>query len=544
MNRSQVVGQPTSQQHLQCGINILANLLAPTLGPTGGHIISETERKDKYEMLTDSSVALRRILSLGTPQLDIGAMSVRSMVWRVGQQVGDGGATTAILMRAIFNEGVRLLAADINAMMLNRGLKTATEIALEALSRQSIPVSSEDQLAAVARTITQEDSLAAVLGEMTYLLGPDAYVIIEKFVAPYLRRRYIAGSHYAAQISSMYFYTDSARKIAVAPEPAVAIIDGRLTTTEQVLPLMEAAIANGRKALVIIARDVSGEALGLLVHNHQLDEEKRKLQILAVKLTSLGAEQEQARLDLELMTGATTLGPNAERNAAAAQPSDLGEAQRAEFADKALVIVANRGEREAIQAEVNKIRNRLATLTLNDEDRPKLIKRLATLTGGVGELKIGAYTKTQRAQLENSAERALKVLSAAQKTGVVPGGGASLLHCAIALRTEMTDGDYPADVRSGMEMLANALAAPLSQIVSNTGLHRASVICHRIEEAGPGATYDALSGQVVDASTSGILDVTDVVKTVLQTAVSGAMMALSTDAIVYHRKPETVINPT
>ena len=545
MNRPQVVGQPTTYKQIQRGINVVVDLLAPTLGPTGGNIVSQTDRSERYELLTDSAVALRRVISLGSPQLDIGAMTVRSMVWRVGQRAGDGGATTAVLMRALFNEGVRQIAAGANAMQLTRGMRQAADLVIDGLRAQARPIAGEDELAAVARTITQEAPLAAVLGEMSSLLGPDAHVSIEKFVAPYLQRRYIGGARYKAEIASMYFYTDSANKVAVAPAPAVAVVADRLTQTDEVIPLMEAAIANGKKALVIIAPAISGDALGLLVHNHQQPEDKRKLQVLAAKLTSVGDELRQARQDIALMVGANMLGRDEVHSAAQARPGDLGEAQRVEFGDKALVIVAHRGERETIQQEVTNLRNQLARLPLDDDERPKVVRRLSTLTGGVGELKVGAHTKSQRALLENTAERALKVLSAAQKGGVIPGAGAALHHCVPQLRAaaDAAAAASNPDLALGMRVLANALSAPLAQIVTNTGIDSPAVIGHRLEEAGSPATYDALEGKVVDAFAAGILDATDVAVMVVQSAVSGAMMALSTDTIVYHRKPQQALSP-
>ena len=550
MNRPQVVGQPTTYKQIQRGINVVVDLLAPTLGPTGGNIVSQTDRSERYELLTDSAVALRRVISLGSPQLDIGAMTVRSMVWRVGQRAGDGGATTAVLMRALFNEGVRQIAAGANAMQLTRGMRQAADLVIDGLRAQARPIAGEDELAAVARTITQDAPLAAVLGEMSYLLGPDAHVSIEKFVAPYLQRRYIGGARYKAEISSMYFYTDSANKVAVAPAPAVAVVADRLTQVDDVIPLMEATIANGKKALVIIAPAISGDALGLLVHNHQQPEDKRKLQVLAAKLTSVGDELRQARQDIALMAGANMLGREEVHSAAQARPADLGEAQRVEFGDKALVIVAHRGERETIQQEVTNLRNQLARLPLDDDERPKVVRRLSTLTGGVGELKVGAHTKSQRALLENTAERALKVLSAAQKGGVIPGAGAALHHCVPQLRaaadaaaSAAAGAASNADLALGMRVLANALSAPLAQIVTNTGIDSPAVIGHRLDEAGSPATYDALDGKVVDAFEAGILDATDVAVMVVQSAVSGAMMALSTDTIVYHRKPQQALSP-
>lgn len=544
MNRPQVVGQPTTSKQIQRGINRVVDLLAPTLGPTGGNIVSQTDRSERYELLTDSSVALRRVISLGSPQLDIGAMTVRSMVWRVGQRAGDGGATTAVLMRALFNEGLRQIAAGANAMQLTRGMRQAADLVIEGLRAQARFVASEDELAAVARTITQDEPLAAVLGEMSYLLGPDAHVSIEKFVAPYLQRRYIGGARYKAEIASMYFFTDSTNKVAVASAPAVAVVADRLTSANEVIPLMEAAIANGKKALVIVSPGISGDALGLLVHNHQQPEDKRKLQLLAAKLTSVGDEMRLARQDIALMTGATLLGKEESHSASRARPADLGEAQRVEFSDKALTIVTHRGERATIQQEVTNLRNKLAHLALDDDERPKIVRRLGTLTGGVGELKIGAHTKSQRAMLENLAERALKVLSAAQRGGVIPGAGAALHHCIPQLQAAARDTEATnPDLALGMRVLANALSAPLAQIVTNTGIDSPAVIAHRLSEAGSPATYDALTGKVVDAFDAGILDATDVAVMVVQSAVSGAMMALSTDTIVYHRKPQQALSP-
>jgi chaperonin GroEL len=541
MNRPQVIGQPTSQEHFASGLNIIADLLAPTLGPTGGFVVSETERSTKYEYLSDSSVAVRRIISLGDPKLDVGAMAMRNIIWRIGQRAGDGGATTAVLTRAIFNEGTRLLASGINAMQLTRGLSHASELALEALQAQTRPVQSEDELAAVARTITNDDALSAILGEMSYLLGADAHIIIEKYVAPYLERRYIAGAHYKSEISSMYFYTDVARKTAVLAAPAIALVDETLSRTDQVIPLLEAAIARGSKTLVVIAKNVTGEALNLLVTNHQTPEEQKKLDILAVKLSSVGDELRFAKSDLVLMTGATLLGGDGIRSLEKTQPDDLGDAMRVEFSSKALVVLPLDAMRPAIQEEVTNLRAYLNNLPMDDEDRPKVIKRLSTLSGGVGELKIGALTRTERAHRESQAERAFKVLSAAQRNGVVAGGGAAFVHCAQVLRDAARNGDHTEDTIIGINLLADALSKPLEQIVVNTGTDSPSVVRNRIEEAGVPSTYDAMTGKTVDAFESGVLDVTDVAALVLKTAVSGAMMVLSTDTIVYHKNPEQVL---
>ncbi|MEZ4863731.1 MAG: TCP-1/cpn60 chaperonin family protein [Caldilineaceae bacterium] len=543
MNKPRVIGQPATQQDILMGINMMADLLAPTLGPTGGVVASGPTAGNKVELLDDASTIVRRIISLGSQRRDIGAMVMRSLVWRVGQRAGDGGATAAVIARALYRSGIRLSNAGYNTVRMARGIERGVKIATDTLRAQAQPIASEDDLASVARTITKDDALSAVLGEMSYLLGPNAHVVIEKYVAPYLQRRYIAGAYYGAEIRSMYFYTQPDQRRALLTAPAIAIVDGRLSETEHVLPLMEAAVQQGYKGLAIVAMDVTGAALGALVANQQAPEDKKKLSTLAVKLKVVGDEYRWALTDLALLTGATVLGSNAVRTAAEARPEDLGRTQRVEFANKGVVIVAHESNREAIQTEVGQLRRYIESLPLDDEDRPKHIKRLGALTGGVGELKIGAHGKNERSVREAQAERSFKVLSAAQQGGVVAGGGAALFHCIPALQAAAAT-ETDEHVAQGIRLLAEALAAPLEQIIVNSGRASApKVIMQQIRDQGPTATYDALCGKVVDAFASGVLDVANVLAPMLQIAASGAMMALSTDAVVYHRKPKESLQP-
>jgi chaperonin GroEL len=542
MNRPKVVGQPTTQRDIMVGINLIADLLAPTLGPNGGAVASGPTAGNRVELLDDASTIVRRIISLGHPRKDIGAMVMRSLIWRVGQRAGDGGATAAVIARALYREGIRLSNAGFNSIRMARGIEKGVRVACEALQAQARPISGETDLASVARTITKDDALSAVLGEMSYLLGPDAHVIIEKYVAPYLQRRYIAGAHYGAEIRSMYFYTQPDQKRALLTTPAIAIVEQRLTETEQVVPLMEAAIQQGYKALVIVASDVSGAALGALVANQQAPAEKKKLSTLAVKLKAVGDELRWAMADLALLTGATVLGDKLQRSATNARPTDLGSAQRVEFANNSVVLVASEDKRDAVQTEVAKLRQHILDLPLDAEDRPKHIKRLGALTGGVGELKIGAHAKNDRSIREAQAERSLKVLSAAQRGGVVAGGGAALYHCIPALHAAANQ-ETDEHLAQGLRLLAMALEAPLQQIIVNAGQGAPRVFMQQIRDQGPTATFDAVHGCVVDAFATGILDVNDVVAQMLQIAASGAMMALSTDVIVYHRKPKESLQP-
>lgn len=542
MNRPRVVNQPTTHRDFMLGINLIADLLAPILGPNGGTVASGPTAGNRVEFLDDAATVARRIISLGNAQADIGAMVMRSLIWRVGQRAGDGGATAAVIARKLFTEGARLNTAGFNTVRMARGIEQGVKIVIEAMRTLSQPISGETDLASVARTITKDDALSTVLGEMSYLLGPDAPIVIEKYVAPYLQRRYIAGAHFGAEIRSMYFYTQPEQRRAVLTAPAIALCEERLTEAAQVIPLMEGALKLGAKGLLIVAPDVSGSALGTLVTNQQLPKDKKKLELLAVKLKVIGDESRWALADLALLTGASVLGPTYGRMSAIATPDQLGRTQRVEFANKGVVIVAHDSKRTDIQAEVSRIRQLILDTTLDDEERPKYARRLGTLTGGVGELKIGTYAKGEREVREAQAARSFKVLSAAQRGGVVPGGGAALYHCIPTLLAA-ADAEQDDNIAQGMRVLAAAIAAPLEQIITNSGANAPKVYMQRIRDAGPHTTYDATTGAVVDATQSGILDVTDVVTQMLHIAASGAMMALSTDAIVYHRNPQQSLKP-
>jgi chaperonin GroEL len=520
----------------------LADMLAPTLGPTGGPVLNFDAARRKVEVLDDAATTLRRILGLGSPDLDVGAMLLRSTVWRLEQQVGDGGATAVVLLRALVDEGMRQITAGANAMRLNDGIRRGAAVAVASLRTQSLPITGERSLAAVARTVMQDDDLAAVLGEMSYLLGADGHLQIESYVAPYLERQYLGGAHYGAEINSMYFYSEPERKRTVLTAPAVALLDKPLTEATHAVALLEAAVATGRKALLIFAPDVAGAALNVLVANHMQPEEKRKLAILAVKPKAVGDERRFALQDLAAMTGAAVLGELGARTAQSARAEDLGAAQRVEFGDKNLVLTMEGARRSVIQTQIADLSSRLAHLPYDDEERPVLTRRLAALTGGIGILKIGAYHQPARDLRRAQAERAWKVLSAVQRGGVVAGGGAALLHCQAAV-VAAADQETEADCALGMRVLAQALTAPQRQILTNGGVAAPAVYLQQLAELGAPAAFDVTTATVVDAQQRGLLDAADVVAAVLQAAVSGATMLLSTDTIVYHRNPQQSLTP-
>lgn len=537
IRRPAIAGPEVSQRHFKAGIDAIANLLAPTLGPVGGVVVNDRDGNRMPELLDDSATAVRRILGLGDPRLDIGAMLMRNLVWKVTGRVGDGGALTAILTQAIFSEALRMTSAGASPVWISNGVRAAVDAVIDYLRAEARPIANEDELTAVAYTIVKERPLAAIVGEMSYLLGADARVNVDKFVAPYLERVYHPGANYEAQIASYLLYTDASRKRAIQTECAVALSEAPLTTAEDVVALIEGALANGKKALVIVAHSFKDTALHTLVVNHQA--EKRKLALVGATLKAVGDERRAALDDLSLLTGATVLGRGFTPSPASAKATDLGSAMRVELDAKILQILPEQARTLDAQTRIEEIRGQLNELPQDDGERAKLVKRLAALSGGMGVLKVGASTKTERSVRASNAERALKVLSAAQKSGVVPGSGAALIHALDRLPAA----NLKEEEMLGVEVARRALQAPLRQIAHNAKSASPAGVVERVRAAGPNAAYDALTDQVVDAHDAGVLDVTDVLIAVLQTAASGALMALSTDTIVYHRKPKESLEP-
>jgi chaperonin GroEL len=532
-----IAGPEQTHKHFKSGIDAIANLLAPTLGPIGGMVVNDRDRTRMPEILDDSATAVRRILSLGDPRLDVGAMLMRNLVWKVTGRVGDGGAITAILTQSIYNEALRMLVAGASPVWISSGVRAVIKAVIAELRAQSVPIVSEDQLTAVAYSIVKERPLAAIVGEMSYLLGPDARVNVDKFVAPYLERLYYPGANYEAQIASYLLYTDQPKKIAIHTECAVALSEAPLTSAEDVVALMEGALTNGKKSLVIVAHSFKDTALHTLIYNNQA--EKKKLSLVGVTLKAVGEERRAALDDLSLLTGATVLGRGFTVAAKSAKAADLGSAMRVEVDAKIFHILPEQTKNVAVQERMAEIRAQLDHLPQSDEDRPKLITRLSALSGGMGVLKVGASTKTERTVRAENAERALKVLSAAQKGGIVPGSGAALIHALSALPPF----DLNDEEMMGVKVAKVALTAPLRQIAINSRAESPAGVVERVRSGGPHVAYDALTDQIVDAHAAGVLDVTDVLVAALETASSGALMALSTDTIVYHRKPKESLEP-
>ncbi len=533
MPQPRVLNADQAQEGLKRGIDLMADLVSVTLGPRGGLVAHAQFGRSEPELLTDGATIARRIIQLPKREEDVGAMLLRHMVWHMRQEMGDGSVTTAVLTQAILREARRCIAAGANAMMLRRGLERALKAAVQALHEMAIPVEGEERIAALATAVTGDPDMGRTLGEIFDILGPDGALVVEEYASTYLEREYLEGARWKGNYDSPYFITDPARRRCVLENPRILITDARISELSDIQPIMEQMIRAKAGPLAIIAWGVSGVALGTLVTNHQ----RNVLKSVSVKCGLLGDHRLRTLEDMAIMTGARFITEQAGMKVAHATLDDLGRARRIEVGEKEFTIIGAQGDPGAIRQRLAHIKTELQQ-TSDLEQRDKLRERVNWLSGGIGILKIGASSVKEREIKKERAQEAAKLIAAAMEEGVVPGGGVAYLSLIPVVRAVEAEGDE----RFGVEVLAHALRAPIERMLRNAGLY-GPVIIDEIQRRGTGYGYNVITGEIVNMMDAGIMDAVKVLRTALETAVSGATMAFTTGALVLHRKPAQSVEP-
>ncbi|GAB4454762.1 MAG: chaperonin GroEL [Anaerolineae bacterium] len=534
MPKPAVIHSPAAETGLLRGFNKMAGVLAVTLGPTQGTVLSQSNTGGKPEILSDSATIARRLMQLPDRAEDVGAMLLRNLVWRMHLKAGDGCATAAVLAQSILEQGHRYKVAGANPMLLQRGIKRAAAAAIEALGAMSRPVTDEDDLTRVAETVTGEPELSLILGEIFDLIGPDGYVTIEDFVAPYLERDYQEGGRFKGRLVSPYLISETATRRGVLSGGPVALYAGEVSSVEDVQPLLELA-AGSDKQVTLIAHEIKGIALNMLVANHQ----QKRLKIIAAELRRPATPRATDFEDLAALTGATVLSPELGQRLQHITAADLGRARRVEADADSVVVLGQPAQAAVVRQQIETLQARLAGLEPDDEAAEELRFRMARLSGHVATLKLGAHTKAGRDAIRQKATKGLRSLPLALREGVAPGGGVAYLDCIPAARQVAATGEEA----WGVDILARALEAPFRRIVANAGKHDPAVKLAEARRMGPGCGCDALSGETVDMADAGILDATGVLRLALETAVSGAAIALTTEALVLKRNPQQSMEP-
>ncbi len=526
-------GEPATRA-LKRGFDQMMNLLAVTLGPTQGVVLAQHATHAEPEILNDAATIARRLIALPDRAEDVGAMLARNLVWRQHIRAGDGCATTAVIAQAILDHAARYIAAGGNAMMVRRGIDRAARVAGEALGAQAQPPHA-DALIQIAETITGDPRLSEILAEIFGKLGVDAQVTVEEYLAPYLERQYYEGGRWNGALVSPYLITEPATRRAILTDCHVALYAGDVTSVDDVAPLLEIVAKTDWHQVALIAHDIAGGALTTLVLNHR----QGKLKILAAKLGERESKRQSDFDDLAALTGATVISPDRGRTLREIEPTDLGAAPRVEADAEQVIVSGGEGEPEALQTQIAFWRARMATLEENDSEYADARFRVARLQGQIAKLMIGAHTEAERKVIHQNAEKAIRAMPLAMREGVVPGGGVAFLNCIAAVNALPASGDE----KFGVQVVARALEEPFRRIAANAGWDAPARLIAEAQRRGADFGCDVLSGEIVSMRAAGILDSAGVAREALQTAVSGAVMALTTGAIVLHQNPETGFEP-
>ena len=516
------------------GFADMAELAAVTYGPRGGTVANLPDLHREPELLRDAATIVRRIIAMPGRPRDMGAMLARHFIWKVREDLGDGSALSAVLARAMLDEAVRLMGAGYNPQQLRRGIDRAVAEVSKRLGQAATPLQGEDDYVALASSILGDPTLGRVVGEVMDLVGPDGAITIEEFTAPFLEREYVEGARIGWGMVSPHFETDEIRHEATLEHPYVYITSRRLQSPRDVLPILNLVQKAGGKALLVIADQTLADALATLVVN----QEKGEVKCVALKVEALGNQRVPSMEDIAVLTSGRVILADQGLGAEDVRLEDLGRARRVIARRKETILVGGAGNAGQIRQRFRSIRDELRRMKPSDDDFSKLRERLSHLSAGVAIIKLGAFGSKERKAMREQIENALLVVSASAQEGMVAGGGAALLDCLPVLERLKADGDEAV----GVGIVAKALEAPMRRLARSVGQHPPVVVAG-VRRRGAGYGYDVLSDKIVDMRSARITDPVKVVRVALETAASAVTMAITTSALVLHRKPSTEVTP-
>lgn len=526
--------QPATYRALSSGASQIIDAIRPTLGP-----IPRSVAVDRLldlrgpEILDNGGLIAKRIIQLPNLYADVGAMFVRDFLWRLQDQEGDGTATAAVLFQAVYAAGIRHIAAGYNARHLQLYLEKGIQIVLAELQRMTVRLSSERELAHVAYTVCQDRELSDLLGEIFAIIGGYGRLEIRKGHTRELQREYVEGMYWERGVLSRQMITDWKRMRCELEDVFVAISDLQLRTAQQVLPLLEQAVRVGARGLLLVADEIAGSAMALLLANHR----PGTLQIVAVKTPGFGQEEQAAVLtDLALLTGGRAIHRAAGDTFDRFSAEDFGHVRRAWASAESFGIIGGKNDPRALRQHISTLR-RAYDETLDVVQRGKLQARLGKLLSGSATLRVGGVTEREMEARKELAERTAVAVRGALQEGIVPGGGVALQDCQPALLRAANEAIDP-DECAAYRILAQAMTEPIRTIVANAG-HTPSNVLAAVRLAGAGYGYDVLSGQVVEMMSAGIQDPASVQKAAAYTGLSSAALALTIDVLVHRTEQPT-----
>jgi chaperonin GroEL len=516
----QLVFDETARRSLKRGVDHLAEAVKVTIGPKGRNVV--LDKKFGAPTITNDGVTIARDIELEDPFENMGAQLLKEVATKTDDVAGDGTTTAVVLGQAMINEGIRNVTAGANPMLIRIGIEKAVEAVVAEIKKQSRPIDSREEIAAIATISAADPEVGDIIAEVMDKVGKDGVVTVEEGQSLGLEKEYTEGMQFDRGYISAYFVTNPDRMETVLDNPKILITDRKISAVADMLPALEKAVSIGRPVL-IIAEDIDGEALATLVVNKL----RGTVQVLAVKAPGFGDRRKEMLRDIAVLTGGTVISEEIGRKLDSVTIEDLGEARRVVATKDDTTIVDGAGSPEAVKARISQIRVQVEDTT-SDYDREKLQERLAKLAGGVAVIKVGAATEVELKEKKHRIEDALSTVRAGIEEGMVAGGGATLLHCQSVLdKLKLTDPDS----QVGVDIVRRALEYPIRQIADNAGAH-GEVVVEQVRGMKAGFGYDALKGEYGDMFAKGIVDAAKVTRSALENAASIAKMVLTTETLI------------
>ena len=503
------------------GVNKLADTVKITIGPKGRNVV--LDKAYGAPTITNDGVTIAKEIELADPYENMGAQLVKEVATKTNDVAGDGTTTATVLAQAMINEGIKNLAAGANPIELRKGMKRATDAAVASIAKMATKVKGKEQIMRVAAVSSGDDSVGQMIADAMEQVSNDGVITIEESKTMLTELDLVEGMQFDRGYISAYMATDMDKMEANLDDPYILITDKKISSIQDILPLLEQIVKTGSK-LLIIAEDVEGEALTTLIVNKL----RGTFSVVAVKAPGYGDRRKAMLEDIAVLTGGRVISSDLGLELSEAQISDLGRAKSVKIEKENTTIVDGEGTKKEIQARIAQIRKQIEDTT-SDFDREKLQERLAKLAGGVAVIRVGAATETEMKEVKFRMEDALNATRAAVEEGIIFGGGSAYIHAKKDVQkvVDSLDGDS----RTGAKIVLKALEAPLFQIAANAGLD-GSVIVNKVMESKKGVGYNAATEKYVDMVQDGILDPAKVTRSALQNATSVASSFLTTEAAV------------
>ena len=524
-----------ARKALEAGVDKLADTVRVTIGPKGRNVV--LDKSYGAPLITNDGVTIAKEIELEDSFENMGAQLVKEVATKTNDVAGDGTTTATVLAQAMIKEGMKNLAAGANPIVLRKGMKKATDVAVDSIVSMSEKVSGKEQIAKVAAISAGDESVGNMVADAMEKVSNDGVITIEESKTMQTELDLVEGMQFDRGYISAYMATDMDKMEAVLDDPYILITDKKISNIQEILPLLEQIVQSGSR-LLIIAEDVEGEALTTLI----LNKLRGTFNVVAVKAPGYGDRRKEMLQDIAILTGGQVISEEVGLELKDATMEQLGRAKSVKVQKETTVIVDGEGDKDAIAARVSQIRGQIEETT-SEFDKEKLQERLAKLAGGVAVIRVGAATETEMKESKLRMEDALNATRAAVEEGIIAGGGSAYIHASkeVAKLVDSLDGDE----KTGAKVVLKALEAPLFHISANAGLE-GSVIINKVREADPGFGFDAYNETYVNMVEAGILDPVKVTRSALQNACSVASTLLTTESVVADIKepaPEMPANP-